>query len=106
MATRVLDNPRMALAPRRMAAASFNARNLSLAARRVLNFLAAAAAIVITAPLMLVIAVLVKLTTRGSVLYQQTRVGLDRRGARTMGDNRRRGGDGGGGPIPNSKVST
>jgi lipopolysaccharide/colanic/teichoic acid biosynthesis glycosyltransferase len=106
MATRVFDKPRMALAPRRTALASFSSRSLSLAARRVLNFSAAAAAIVITAPLMLLIAVLVKLTTRGSVLYQQTRVGLDRRGARTMGDNWRRSGNVGGKPFTIYKFRT
>jgi lipopolysaccharide/colanic/teichoic acid biosynthesis glycosyltransferase len=41
---------------------------------------AALAGLVVAAPLMLLIAVLVKLTSRGPVLFAQTRVGLDRRG--------------------------
>jgi lipopolysaccharide/colanic/teichoic acid biosynthesis glycosyltransferase len=47
--------------------------------RRPLNILAAAVLIVLTAPLMLVIALLVRLTSRGPVIYKQQRVGLDRR---------------------------
>jgi lipopolysaccharide/colanic/teichoic acid biosynthesis glycosyltransferase len=47
--------------------------------RRALNIVVALIAIVISAPLMLVIAVLVKLTSPGPVFFTQTRVGLDRR---------------------------
>jgi lipopolysaccharide/colanic/teichoic acid biosynthesis glycosyltransferase len=52
--------------------------------------------LLVTAPLMLAIAVAVKLTSRGPVIYQQTRVGLDRRrrllsGLRRRGFDRRRG---------------
>jgi lipopolysaccharide/colanic/teichoic acid biosynthesis glycosyltransferase len=99
MATRVFDKPRLAIAPRLRTRAAIDSRRLSLVTRRVLNITAALAAIVISLPLMLVIAALVKLTTRGSVFYKQTRVGLDRRGARTMGDNWRRGGNVGGRPF-------
>lgn len=48
-------------------------------ARRVLNVLVAAVALVLLSPVMLVIALLVKLTSPGPVLYRQQRVGLDRR---------------------------
>src|SRR3989442_6706487 len=48
--------------------------------RRVLNFLVAAVGLVLAFPLMLLIAALIKLTSRGPVLFTQTRVGLDRRG--------------------------
>lgn len=48
-------------------------------ARRILNVVLSAIAILLTAPLMLVIAALIKLTSTGPVLYRQTRVGLDRR---------------------------
>lgn len=48
-------------------------------ARRALNVVAAAVGIVLTAPLMLVIAALIKLTSPGPVLYTQRRVGLDER---------------------------
>jgi lipopolysaccharide/colanic/teichoic acid biosynthesis glycosyltransferase len=53
--------------------------------RRPLNVLAAAVLIVLTAPLMLVIALLVRLTSRGPALYKQQRVGLDRRVDRASG---------------------
>jgi lipopolysaccharide/colanic/teichoic acid biosynthesis glycosyltransferase len=46
---------------------------------RVLNVGLAMAALVAVSPLMLIIAVLVKVTSRGPVFYTQTRVGLDRR---------------------------
>ena len=46
---------------------------------RFLNVLVAAVALVILAPLMLLIAVLVGLGSRGPVIYRQPRVGLDRR---------------------------
>lgn len=48
-------------------------------ARRVLNVIAATLILIVTAPLMLVIAIAIKLTSPGPVIYQQTRVGLDRR---------------------------
>ncbi|HKK92712.1 MAG TPA: sugar transferase [Longimicrobiales bacterium] len=47
--------------------------------RRAVNVLVASVAIVLTAPLMLVVALLVKLTSRGPVIYTQPRVGLNRR---------------------------
>jgi lipopolysaccharide/colanic/teichoic acid biosynthesis glycosyltransferase len=46
---------------------------------RALNFLLAAIALVVLAPLLVLIAVAVKLTSRGPILYAQVRVGLDRR---------------------------
>ncbi len=48
-------------------------------ARRALNVVLALMGIVLAAPVMLVIAVLVKLTSPGPVIFRQTRVGLDRR---------------------------
>ncbi len=48
---------------------------------RVLNVLVASIGLVLTAPLMLAIAIAVKLTSRGPVIYRQKRVGLDRRRA-------------------------
>ena len=46
---------------------------------RVLNIIVAALGLLITAPLFLLIAIAIKLTSRGPVFYKQTRVGLDRR---------------------------
>ena len=46
---------------------------------RVLNVLVASVAIVLTAPLMLLIAFAVKLNSPGPVIYSQPRVGVDRR---------------------------
>jgi lipopolysaccharide/colanic/teichoic acid biosynthesis glycosyltransferase len=64
---------------------------------RVLNFCVALAAIVATAPIMAVVALLVKATSRGPVIYKQPRVGLDRRQSRGPGAlNHRRKSDQGG----------
>lgn len=46
---------------------------------RVLNVFVAALGMVIAAPLFLLIAIAIKLTSKGPVFYKQTRVGLDRR---------------------------
>ncbi len=48
-------------------------------ARRVLNVIVASVALILAAPLMLVIAALVKATSPGPILYKQQRVGIDRR---------------------------
>jgi lipopolysaccharide/colanic/teichoic acid biosynthesis glycosyltransferase len=48
-------------------------------ARRALNVAIALVGLMLAAPLMLVIAVLVKLTSPGPIIFRQTRVGLDRR---------------------------
>jgi lipopolysaccharide/colanic/teichoic acid biosynthesis glycosyltransferase len=60
--------------------------------RRILNVLVALAGIAITAPLMLLVALLVKLDSPGPAVFKQKRVGLDRRDARgaTADDHRRR----------------
>jgi lipopolysaccharide/colanic/teichoic acid biosynthesis glycosyltransferase len=51
---------------------------------------------VLVLPLMLIIAVLIKLTSRGPVLFAQQRVGLDRRDLSNAGSNARRHSDYGG----------
>ena len=66
-------------------------------ARRVLNIVVALLGIALTAPLMLMVALLVKLESRGPAIYKQQRVGLDRRASRSLGSNEsRRSGDQGG----------
>ena len=74
--------------------------------RRVLNVLAASVLILLTSPLMLVVAILVKLTSRGPVIYTQTRVGLDRRGGRSPRHDSRRRDDIGGAPFTIYKFRT
>jgi lipopolysaccharide/colanic/teichoic acid biosynthesis glycosyltransferase len=46
---------------------------------RAVNFSIALIALIVLAPLMLVIAIAVKATSRGPIVYRQTRVGVDRR---------------------------
>src|SRR2546426_8319562 len=53
--------------------------------RWLLNISVAAVGLVLALPLMLLIGLLIKLTSRGPVLFKQTRVGLDRRALSRMG---------------------
>jgi lipopolysaccharide/colanic/teichoic acid biosynthesis glycosyltransferase len=64
--------------------------------RRVLNVSIATVALVLALPLMVIIALLIKLTSRGPVLFAQRRIGLDRRALGNAGGNARRHSDFGG----------
>ena len=75
-------------------------------ARAWVNTVLAIVALVVLSPLMLLIAVVVKLTSRGSALYTQTRVGLDRRQPGVGDDNHRRALDLGGKPFTIYKFRT
>jgi len=66
------------------AAAIAEPRDRSELASRVLNFSLALGALVAVSPLLVIIGVLVKLTSRGPIFYSQTRVGLDRRRGRPV----------------------
>jgi lipopolysaccharide/colanic/teichoic acid biosynthesis glycosyltransferase len=68
-ASRLIEEPARERRNRRMA--------------RALNVLVASVGIVLTAPLMVAVAIAIKLTSRGPVLFTQERVGIDRR--RTVG---------------------
>jgi lipopolysaccharide/colanic/teichoic acid biosynthesis glycosyltransferase len=73
---------------------------------RLLNVAVAALGIVVAAPLMLAIAIAVKLSSRGPVIYRQTRVGVDRRGGRGSEHAARRSNDVGGRPFTMCKFRT
>jgi lipopolysaccharide/colanic/teichoic acid biosynthesis glycosyltransferase len=70
------------------------------------NVFLALCALVVVFPVMLVVAALVRLTSRGPVLYTQTRVGLDRRRDRGHRENHRRALDMGGKPFTIYKFRT
>jgi dolichol-phosphate mannosyltransferase len=74
--------------------------------RRALNVVLAGAALVVLAPLMLLIAILIKVTSPGPVLYTQVRVGMDRRVPGRNGGNGRRRLDYGGRPFRLYKFRT
>jgi lipopolysaccharide/colanic/teichoic acid biosynthesis glycosyltransferase len=74
--------------------------------RRSVNFVLALIALVILLPVMLLIAVLVRMTSRGPVLYTQTRVGFDRRTTPRGSQNHRRERNLGGMPFTIYKFRT
>jgi lipopolysaccharide/colanic/teichoic acid biosynthesis glycosyltransferase len=77
-----------------------------LVVRRTLNVTVAAIGIVLTLPLMVLIAVAIWLTSRGPVIYRQARIGLDRRARGQPHGNSRRYVDYGGKPFTIYKFRT
>jgi lipopolysaccharide/colanic/teichoic acid biosynthesis glycosyltransferase len=77
-----------------------------LAVQRAMNLFIAAVALFVTLPLLLLIAVAIKLTSRGPVFYTQERVGLDRRLSGIRRDETRRSRDLGGRPFTIYKFRT
>ncbi len=73
---------------------------------RVLNFVVALLALIILLPVLLIIAVVIRLTSRGPVFYTQTRVGMDRREPLDPNKNHRRQLDMGGQPFTIYKFRT
>jgi len=74
--------------------------------RRILNVAVAGLGVVVAAPIMLVVAALVKFTSRGPVIYTQTRIGLDQRRPGPGADNHRRTKNIGGKPFRIYKFRT
>jgi lipopolysaccharide/colanic/teichoic acid biosynthesis glycosyltransferase len=73
---------------------------------RIVNFVLAAVALFLALPLLLLIAIAIKLSSRGPVLYTQERVGLDRRTPGVIPGNHRRVRDIGGKPFTIYKFRT
>jgi len=74
--------------------------------RRMLSVLVAGIGLLLTAPLMICIALLVKLSSRGPVQFVQTRIGRDRRRPRSESDTGTRRQDLGGQPFRMYKFRT
>lgn len=85
---RRLDLPRTT--PRTLDVPEVIPRERNEKASRLLNFAIAALALTITAPILILLSIAVKLTSRGPILYAQTRVGLDRRWRSTLALHERR----------------
>jgi lipopolysaccharide/colanic/teichoic acid biosynthesis glycosyltransferase len=81
-------------------------RSAAATVSRWLNFTLALLALIAVLPLLLLIAIAIKLTSRGPVLYTQERVGLDRRLPGDDAGNRRRTVDLGGRPFTIYKFRT
>jgi lipopolysaccharide/colanic/teichoic acid biosynthesis glycosyltransferase len=77
----------------------FEPRPRSETVSRVFNCVIAAVMLLVASPVMLVTVILIRLTSRGPVLYTQVRVGLDRRWNSTRSLNERRWEDLGGSPF-------
>ncbi len=74
--------------------------------RRLLNVTAAGVLLFFVTPVMLVVALLIRMTSKGPVLYAQTRIGINRRRRRRRDDNHRRRTDLGGRPFTIYKFRT
>jgi lipopolysaccharide/colanic/teichoic acid biosynthesis glycosyltransferase len=74
--------------------------------RRGLNVAVAAFGLLVAVPVMLVVAAFIRLTSRGPVIYRQTRVGIDRRAHRKAPENCRRRSNSGGRPFTIYKFRT
>ena len=74
--------------------------------RRVLNVVVALLGLLVTFPIWILIAIAIKLTSRGPVFYTQTRVGLDARGTGIQPNDPRRKQDIGGRPFRIYKFRT
>jgi lipopolysaccharide/colanic/teichoic acid biosynthesis glycosyltransferase len=77
-----------------------------MSVNRALNLLLALSALILLFPILLLIALLVGLTSRGPVFYSQVRVGLDRRRPSRAAQNHRRERDLGGQPFTIYKFRT
>jgi len=75
-------------------------------ARRLLNVVVAVLGLVLTFPLWVLIGIAIKLTSRGPIFYDQTRVGLDQRGTGIRSNDPRRKQDLGGRPFRIYKFRT
>lgn len=73
---------------------------------RAMNFTIALVGLLLTAPIMLVIGLLIKLTSRGPVFYRQARIGLDARTSGALPNDPRRRMDLGGRPFTILKFRT
>lgn len=72
--------------PRHARPAPYTSATSPEGARRLLNVVVAVAGLVTALPFMAVIAIVIKLTSRGPVLFRQVRVGLNRRRPVSPGD--------------------
>lgn len=81
-------------------------RSVRELALRSLNVAVAALALLLLSPLMLVIAVAIRLESRGPIIYRQLRVGLDRRSLDSGDSTGRRATDLGGRPFMLNKFRT
>jgi lipopolysaccharide/colanic/teichoic acid biosynthesis glycosyltransferase len=87
---RRLDVPAPRPQPRALEVPEVIPRERNEQLSRAFNFVVAALALTISLPILILLAIAVKFTSRGPILYAQTRVGLDRRWRSTLALHERR----------------
>jgi lipopolysaccharide/colanic/teichoic acid biosynthesis glycosyltransferase len=93
-------------APRAVVFAARELSSVHEGLRRLVNILAASLGLVFAAPIMLIVAIAVKLTSPGPIIYSQVRVGQDRRRRFGRAGDPRRANDLGGRPFRIYKFRT
>jgi len=89
--TRRLDSPAPPRSqPRTIEVPEVIPKERNEALSRAFNFVVASIALIVTMPLLILLSIAVKFTSRGPILYAQTRVGLDRRWRSTLALHERR----------------
>jgi lipopolysaccharide/colanic/teichoic acid biosynthesis glycosyltransferase len=89
--TRRLDSPAAPRSqPRTIEVPEVIPKERNEALSRAFNFVVASIALIVTMPLLILLSIAVKFTSRGPILYAQTRVGLDRRWRSTLALHERR----------------
>ncbi len=83
-ASRTVERPRSVEFAPREPADPFAPRERNEALSRALNVVVAGLSLLVALPVLIVVALLIKFSSRGPILYTQTRVGLDRRWKRTL----------------------
>jgi lipopolysaccharide/colanic/teichoic acid biosynthesis glycosyltransferase len=106
MSSTAYERPLLFPSPTRSIRVSWRGERSQERGRRILNVGVAAAALIVSFPFMLLIAALIKLSSRGPVLFSQTRVGLNRRDPLADAGNSRRKLDYGGRPFTIYKFRT
>lgn len=82
--SRLIERPRSLDAQERDAEFEVTPRDRHEGLSRFMNVVLAGVGLAVSLPVLVIVSILIKLSSRGPILYTQTRVGLDRRWKRTL----------------------